>query len=163
MPEYQTGYEEVLPEGAYDFVCVDANERTSQSGNTMIELRLIVKGPNGKNEVRLYDHLTFVSKSYWKIDTFRVATGENLVPGQTVRFEAEDCIDRQGKVWLTIETFKAVSVTKSANTSTRTRRIHRRRRIIVPNSVAEDSFAEGQKTLRRSSMRRVRSTMTSRS
>jgi hypothetical protein len=106
MPEYQMGHDEVLPEGCYDFACVDAEERTSQGGNTMIELELMVKGPDGKNGIRLYDHLTFVPKSYWKIDAFRVATGESLVPGQTARFEAEDCIDRQGKVWLTIETYQ---------------------------------------------------------
>ena len=106
MPEYQTGYDDMFPEGSYDFVCVDAEERKSQSGNTMIELQLMIKGPDNKNGVRIYDHLTFVPKSYWKIDAFRLATGENLVPGQTDRFEAEDCIDRQGKVWLTIETFQ---------------------------------------------------------
>ena len=105
MPEYQTGYDETLPEGAYEFTVVDATERESQNGNTMIELQLMVKGPgSGKNGgVRVFDHLTFTPKSYWKIDTFRVATGEKLVKGQTVSFNAEDCIDRSGKVRLTIE------------------------------------------------------------
>ena len=105
MPEYTTGHDETLPEGSYPFTVVDATERTSQSGNTMIELELMVKGPDGKNGIRLYDHLTFTPKSFWKIDAFRIATGEKLTPGQTVSFEAEDCIDRDGKVWLTVESY----------------------------------------------------------
>ena len=57
------GHDETLPEGSYLFTVVDATERTSQSGNTMIELELMVKGPDGKNGIRLYDHLTFIPKS----------------------------------------------------------------------------------------------------
>ena len=93
MPEYTTGHDETLPKGSYDFTVVDATERTSQSGNTMIELELMVKGSGGgKNGgVRIFDHLTFTPKSFWKIDAFRIATGEKLTPGQTVSFEAEDC------------------------------------------------------------------------
>ena len=106
MPEYTTGHDETLPEGSYLFTVVDATERTSQSGNTMIELELMVKRPDGKNRIRLYDHLTFTPKSFWKIDAFRIATGEKLTPGHTVSFEAEDCIDRDGKVWLTVENFQ---------------------------------------------------------
>ena len=106
------GHEEVLPEGAYSFVCIDAGEKTSQSGNPMIELRLLVKGPNGNSELRIFDHLVFAPRAYWKIDMFRVATGETLVPGQAVRFEAEDCIDREGKVWLKVETFEGRSRNK---------------------------------------------------
>jgi Protein of unknown function (DUF669) len=103
MPQYQTGHDEMLPEGTYDFTVEDATERTSEKGNQMIELQLMVKGPDGKNGVRVFDHLTFTPKSYWKIDAFRIATGETLVQGQTVTFEAEDCLDRSGKVWLTVE------------------------------------------------------------
>ena len=107
MPQSQTRHEEVLPEASYDFTVVDATERTSQSGNMIIALQLMVKGPSGNQngEVRIFDHLTFTPKSYWKIDSFRTATGEKLTPGQTVSFEAEDCIDRTGEVWLTVERY----------------------------------------------------------
>ena len=108
MPEYTTGHDETLPEGSYLFTVVDATERTSQSGNTMIELQLIVKGPGGSKNggVRVFDHLAFTPKNFWKIDAFRIATGEKLVPGQTVAFEAEDCVDRSGRVWLTVESYR---------------------------------------------------------
>jgi hypothetical protein len=106
MPAYQTGYEEVLPEGSYDFTVIDAQERQSEKGNTMIELQLMVKNPDGKNGIRVFDHLTFTPKSYWKIDHFRVATGETLVPGQTVRFEAENCLERSGKVLLMVDRYQ---------------------------------------------------------
>ena len=74
MPEYQQAYEETLPEGVYDFVVVDAIEKQSQNGNPMIELQLMVNGPDGSKNggIRIFDHLTFTPKSYWKIDGFRV-------------------------------------------------------------------------------------------
>jgi non-homologous end joining protein Ku len=106
MPEYEVGYEEVLPEGVYPFVCINANEKTSQSGNVMIELELMVKGPNSDNEIRVFDHLVFARKSTWKIDDFRIATGETLIKGQKASFEAEDCLDRTGKVLLKIEKYE---------------------------------------------------------
>ena len=112
MPEYTMGHEEVLP-GRRLLLCLHRRrEKTSQSGNPMIELRLLVKGPNGNSELRIFDHLVFAPRAYWKIDMFRVATGETLVPGQAVRFEAEDCIDREGKVWLKVETFEGRSRNK---------------------------------------------------
>jgi hypothetical protein len=38
----------------------------------------MVNGPDGSKNggIRIFDHLTFTPKSYWKIDRFRVATGE---------------------------------------------------------------------------------------
>ena len=89
---------------------VDATEQQSQNGNTMIELQLMVKGPDGSKDggIRIFDHLAFTPKSFWKIDAFRVATGETLVPGQTVRFESEDCIDRKGRV--TVDDQRAIKV-----------------------------------------------------
>jgi hypothetical protein len=112
MPTYTMGHDETLPEGVYDFMVVDATERESQKkadgtgGNPMIELEMMIKGPSGKNALRVFDHLVFTPKSFWKIDAFRLATGEKLVEGQTVSFEAEDCIDRAGKVWLTVESYQ---------------------------------------------------------
>ena len=56
-----------LPEGIYDFVVADANDKQSQSGNDMIELQLIIKGPDGQ-ENKIYDNLVFTPKASWKID-----------------------------------------------------------------------------------------------
>jgi hypothetical protein len=107
MPTYQVGHDETLAEGSYDFTVVDAIEKQSQNGNTMIELQLMVGGSDGGNGgIRVFDHLVFTPKSYWKIDAFRIATGEKLTQGQTVSFEAEDCIGRTGKLWLTVERYE---------------------------------------------------------
>jgi hypothetical protein len=43
MPEYETGVQEVLPEGDYDFVVDDAGEKESSKGNPMIELQLAIE------------------------------------------------------------------------------------------------------------------------
>jgi hypothetical protein len=104
MPTYKVGHKEVLPDGSYEFTVIDANEKQSQSGNAMIELQLLIKGTTG-NELRVFDHLVFTPKSFWKIDAFRVATGERLVQGQLVNFEAADCLDRTGKVLLMVEEY----------------------------------------------------------
>ena len=53
MPKYVQQLDVTLPEGEYDFVVADANEKISQSsGNDMIELQLLIKGPDGE-EVRI--------------------------------------------------------------------------------------------------------------
>jgi hypothetical protein len=98
MPEYTTGVQQVLPEGDYEFVVDDAGEKESSKGNPMIELQLLVEHDGA--QVRVYDNLAFVESAFWKIDVFRFATGDELVEGQTVNFEAEDCIGRRGKCHL---------------------------------------------------------------
>jgi hypothetical protein len=45
----------------------------------------------------IFDRLVFDPNSFWKIDAFRASTGEKLVEGQKVNFEAEDCIGRKGR------------------------------------------------------------------
>jgi hypothetical protein len=106
MPTYTTGHDETLPDGIYDFEVIDATETTSKAGgNPMIELALMVHGPNGGSGIRVFDRLVFTPKAFWKIDSFRIATGEKLVEGQTVSIEASDCIDRTGKCSLIIEKY----------------------------------------------------------
>ena len=104
MPTYTTGAQQVLPEGDYDFVVDDAGEKESTRGNSMIELQLAIEH-NG-SRVRVFDHLVFTRNAFWKIDAFRVCTGEKLVEGQKVNFEAEDCIDRKGRCHLCIDTYE---------------------------------------------------------
>jgi hypothetical protein len=106
MPTYQVGHDETLPEGIYDFSVVDAIEKESKTGNSTIELQLLIESPDRKNGVRVFDYLTFVPNSFWKIDAFRIATGEQLVQGQTADFQAEDCLDRAGRVSLTVEKYE---------------------------------------------------------
>jgi uncharacterized protein DUF669 len=104
MPEYVTGVQQVLPEGDYEFVVDDAGEKASSKGNPMIELQLIVEHDGA--EVRVFDNLVFVEAAFWKIDAFRVSTGEKLVEGQKVNFEAEDCIGRRGRCHLFTDTYE---------------------------------------------------------
>ena len=103
MPEYLTGVQEVVPENDYDFVVDDAVEKESSKGNPMIELQLDIEH-NG-HHIRVFDHLVFTRNAFWKIDDFRLSTGEKLVDGQKVNIEAEDCIDRKGRCHLVVETY----------------------------------------------------------
>jgi hypothetical protein len=112
MPTYQVGHDETLPAGVYGFRVVDATEKESKTGNPTIELQLLIESPDRKNGVRFFDYLTFVPNSFWKIDAFRIATGEQLVQGQTVDFESEDCIGRTGRVSLTVEKYEGRSRNK---------------------------------------------------
>jgi hypothetical protein len=102
MPEYTEGQAgPTLPDGTYEFHCVDAVEREStQTHNVMIELQLDVFNADFTGKVRVVDRLVFTPNSYWKIDSFRKATGEKISTGGKVCFEAEDCIDRHGRCQL---------------------------------------------------------------
>jgi hypothetical protein len=80
---------------------VDAGEKEAQgSHNTMIELQLDCFNADFTEKVRVVDRLVFVPNSYWKIDSFRKATGERISQNQKVSFEAENCIDRRGRCQL---------------------------------------------------------------
>jgi hypothetical protein len=104
MPEYTTGAAQIVPEGDYNFVVDEAGEKTSQKGNAMIEIQLLVEHDGAK--VRVFDNLVFTQKAFFKIDEFRRATGEKLKEGEKVNFEAEDCVDRKGKVHLYVDEFE---------------------------------------------------------
>lgn len=100
MPEYNQGTaQKVFPESDYPFRVNDAQLKVADSGNEMIELELIVSDKAGE-AITVIDRLVFTESAYWKIDQFRIATGELLDGEAKVMFEAEDCIDRQG--WCTL-------------------------------------------------------------
>jgi hypothetical protein len=102
MPEYTQGLAgEIFANGIYDFQVVDAGEKESvQTHNTMIELQLDCFNDDATQKVRVVDRLVFTPNSYWKIDSFRKSTGERINAQGKVSFEAEDCIDRRGKLSL---------------------------------------------------------------
>ena len=114
MPEYtQNTSTGVLPDGSpWDFKVEDATEKESQAGNEMIELQIRILVPGSDKGPLVYDNLVFTEKAYWKIDAFRECTGEKLVPGQRVVFNADDCIDRRGRVALKIEVYEGRSRNK---------------------------------------------------
>jgi hypothetical protein len=110
MPEYEVGVQEIPPEGDYAFVVDDAGEKQTAKGDPKIELQLLIKY-NGR-DFRVFDNLVFTKNAFWKIDQFRLSTGEKLITGQKVNLEAEDCVDRRGKCHLYIDTFEGRSRNK---------------------------------------------------
>jgi hypothetical protein len=102
MPEYEQAYApELFADGTYDFQCVDAAEKQSEkTHHAMIELQLDVCNADFTNHVRVVDRLVFTPNSYWKIDSFRKSTGEKIQQNAKVSFEAEDCVDRKGRLQL---------------------------------------------------------------
>jgi hypothetical protein len=67
----------------------------------MIELKLRAE-PGG---AVFFDHLVFMESSYWKIDAFRAAIGEKILPDQEVEIHADDLIGRKGRARLIVEEF----------------------------------------------------------
>jgi hypothetical protein len=102
MPTYkQNQGADLLPKGVYPFYVRNAKENTSTAGNAKIELTLQVNGT-----FTIFDNLTFAENSFWKIDQFRVATGEVLgKPGSEMSLEPDDCIQRRGEVSIDIDEF----------------------------------------------------------
>lgn len=106
MPEYQqnSSNSDTLPDGEYEFTVKKASLGTSKNGNEKIELVLEIKGG-----ATVYDNLVFTEKAFWKIDQFRIATGEKLDSSAKVNFEAEHCEGRTGQCHLITETFEGRS------------------------------------------------------
>jgi len=74
----------------------------------MIELQLQVDVPGKNGGIKVWDRLVFAKDSTWKVDDFRRSTGEKLVEGPG-SFEAEDCVDRFGRLRLTVEEYEGRS------------------------------------------------------
>lgn len=99
-----------VPPGRYNFEVVEATNCVSKtSKNQQIKLKLEVEGG-----VTVYDYLVFEKKSFWKIDQFRTATGDNLETDQEVDFDASDCTGRFGFASLTVETWEGKTRNKVA-------------------------------------------------
>ena len=100
MPTYTQNKSATVPEGEYDFTVKNAKEETSSKGNEMIVLTLQIKdGPV------VVDNLVFTEGAIWKIDEFRVATGEVINTTEEVSFEADDCLGRSGRCSVYVDTF----------------------------------------------------------
>lgn len=100
MPLYKQNASPVVPEGEYDFTVKNAKEEVSSKGNDMIVLTLQIKdGPV------VIDNLVFTEGAIWKIDEFRVSTGEVINSTEEVSFEADECLGRSGRCSLYVDTF----------------------------------------------------------
>jgi hypothetical protein len=80
----------------------------------MIELKNRIIGPNGEKKGLLFGYLVFTPGGYRTIDEYREATGEKLVPGKEVTFDAEDCVGREGYLAVAVENWQGRERNKSA-------------------------------------------------
>ena len=105
MPSYRSSEPTARPDfvepGEYTVEVINAEETVSQKGSDMIELKLRVQ-PSGAT---MFDHLVFMESAFWKIDSFRAATGETVTPEEEVEIHADDLIGRTGRARLTVEEF----------------------------------------------------------
>ena len=121
MPKYVSGSQskrtECHKEGNYLLVVIGAEEKTSQKGSEMIELKLEVVGPDIAEDegAILYDYLVFSQNTAWKIDEFRAACGETIVEGAEIDIEADDLIGKTVEAHLVIEEFKGKKRNKVGN------------------------------------------------
>ena len=97
-PSARLGY---VPAGDYTVEVLEAEESVSKNGNDMIELKLRVQ-PEGPF---LFDALVFTPKAFWKVDAFRAATGETVVPEEDVVITPGRLVGRTGRARLGVEEY----------------------------------------------------------
>ena len=102
---YIQGTTNFVEAGEYEFDVTKAIEKESKKGDPMIELQLkiVTDDDDGPN---VYDYLVYNRTGSPHIDGFREATGETIVKGERVTFEAEDCEGRHGRALLVIDEFE---------------------------------------------------------
>jgi hypothetical protein len=104
MPSYTANTPTERPDhveaGDYEVEVVDAIETMSKSGHEMIELKLKTFAGS-----YLYDFLVFIPTAFWKIDSFRAATGESVAAEQEVEITPDDLIGRTGRARLALEEY----------------------------------------------------------
>lgn len=99
--EEELEHEMLIPAGEYDFTVADAVEKTSKSGNPMIELNLIVFVDGHQQYVRDWLLTSLVMQKY-KVRHFCASTGL-LEKYDTGELNARDCISRSGQLKLGIQ------------------------------------------------------------
>jgi hypothetical protein len=113
MPSYTASIPSERPDfvepGDYEVEVVNAIETTSKGGHDMIELKLKTSAGN-----YLYDYLVFIPSAFWKIDSFRAATGEEVTPEQDVEITADHVIGRTGTARLIVEEYNGKKHNKVA-------------------------------------------------
>jgi hypothetical protein len=113
MPSYTSSTPSERPDfvepGDYEVEVVNAIETTSKGGHDMIELNLKTSAGS-----YLYDFLVFIPTAFWKIDSFRAATGEVVEPDQDVELTADHVIGRTGTARLIVEEYNGKKRNKVA-------------------------------------------------
>lgn len=113
MPSYTASTPTERPDhveaGDHEVEVIDAIETTSKNGHEMFELKLKTRSGSF-----LYDFLVFIPSAYWKIDSFRAATGEKVRPDEEVVLTADDMVGRTGRARLTLEEYNGKKRNKVA-------------------------------------------------
>jgi hypothetical protein len=114
MPSYKASEPSVAPEavkpGEYHCEIINAEEGKSQSGgNPIISLKLRLE-----NEAVLYDRLVFTPSAFWKIDSFRAAIGQKVVPDEEVNIEADELVGKTARIRIVNETYEGRQRSKVA-------------------------------------------------
>jgi hypothetical protein len=113
MPTYNASTPTERPDhvepGDHPVEVIDAVESFSRSGHEMIELKLRTSAGS-----YLYDFLVFIPSAFWKIDSFRAATGEAVTPEDDVEIVADDLIGRTGTARLIVEEYNGKKRNKVA-------------------------------------------------
>ena len=113
MPTYNASTPTERPDfvdpGDYQVEVIDAIETVSKTGHEMIELKLRTSAGS-----YLYDFLVFIPNAFWKIDSFRAATGEEVAPEDDVEITGDDLIGRTGTVRLIVEEYNGKKRNKVA-------------------------------------------------
>jgi len=113
MPTYNASTPTERPDhvepGDHPVEVIDAVESLSRSGHEMIELKLRTSAGS-----YLYDFLVFIPSAFWKIDSFRAATGEAVTPEADVEIVADDLIGRTGTARLIVEEYNGKKRNKVA-------------------------------------------------
>src|ERR1043166_386399 len=89
----------LLPPGEYNATVTGAQDKISNNGNEMLELVLIVYGPESRR-VTVFDYLVATEASSWKIAKFCVAAGIEYEAGI---IRPEHCKDAYVRVNVGIE------------------------------------------------------------
>jgi hypothetical protein len=102
MSEEQIKSLNFMEEGEYSFEVTKATQKTSKSGNPMIELQLKVwEKQNGGVKI-IFDYLVSTKNMLYKIKHFCDSVGleKEYLAGS---FEAEDCIGRMGFAYIILQ------------------------------------------------------------
>ncbi len=85
----------LIKEGRYKFRVEDAREKRSQSGNDMLNLKLILSV--NKREIIYWDSLILIPKMFWKVEHFCESIGipEKIEEGSLI---AQDCLEKEGYI-----------------------------------------------------------------
>lgn len=91
----------MVDDGIYDFEVVKATQKTSKSGNQMIELQLLVWDKSGKAHT-VFDYLVSITSMVYKIKHFcdTVGLDKEYLAGN---FDVMQCDGRRGKAHIIVQ------------------------------------------------------------